>query len=63
MRFAFSYGNKLEMFAKVMEHLGAEKSEEGDCSYKLEFMDNLYIKFILWAGDDDFLSSQILFVL
>ena len=62
MRFAFSYGNKLEMFAKVMEHLGAEKSEEGDCSYKLEFMDNLFIKFILWAGDDEFPpSSQILF--
>ena len=48
MRLAFSYGNKLETFKKIMEHLGAEKSTEGDCSYKLEFMDNLFIKFILW---------------
>ena len=48
MRFAFSYGNKLEQFQKVMEHLGAEKSTEGDCSYTLEFMDNLFVKFILW---------------
>ena len=62
MRFAFSYGNKLEMFQKIMEHLGAERSAEGDCSYKLEFMDNLFVKFILWAGDDEFPpSSQILF--
>ena len=62
MRFAFSYGNKLEHFQKVMEHLGAEKSTEGDCSYKLEFMNNLFIKFILWEGDDEFPpSSQILF--
>lgn len=62
MRFAFSYGNKLEQFQKVMEHLGAEKSTEGDCSYILEFMDNLFVKFILWEGDDEFPpSSQILF--
>ena len=62
MRFAFSYGNKLEHFQKVMEHLGTEKSTEGDCSYKLEFMNNLFIKFILWEGDDEFPpSSQILF--
>lgn len=62
MRFAFSYGNKLEMFTKIMEHLGAEKASEGDCSYKLEFMDDLFIKFILWEGDDEFPpSSQILF--
>lgn len=61
-RFAFAYGNKLELFAKIMEHLGAEKSTEGDCSYKLEFMDNLFVKFILWEGDDEFPpSSQILF--
>lgn len=62
MRFAFSYGNKLEQFQKVMEHLGAEKSTEGDCSYILELMDNLFVKFILWEGDDEFPpSSQILF--
>lgn len=62
MRFAFSYGNKLEQFQKIMEYLGAEKSTEGDCSYKLEFMNNLFIKFILWEGDDEFPpSSQILF--
>ena len=45
-----------------MEHLGAKKCSEGDCSYELEFMDNLYVKFILWEGDDEFQpSAQILF--
>ena len=62
MRLAFSYGNKLQHIQNVLEHLGAEKSTEGDCSYKLEFMNNLFIKFILWEGDDEFPpSSQILF--
>ena len=62
MRLAFSYGNKLEMFQKVMEHLGAERSSEGDCAYTLEFMEHFYVKFILWAGDDEFPpSAQILF--
>src|SRR5699024_10813336 len=61
-RFAFSYGTNREMSEKIMQHLGAERSAEGDCSYKLEFMDNLFVKFILWAGDDEFPpSSQILF--
>ncbi len=62
MRLAFSYGNKLEMFQKVMEHLGAERSAEGDCAYTLEFMEQFFVKFILWAGDDEFPpSAQILF--
>lgn len=61
-RLAFGYGNKLPVFRKIMEHLGAKKCSEGDCSYELEFMDNLYVKFILWEGDDEFQpSAQILF--
>lgn len=61
-RLAFAYGNKLDAFRKVMEHLGAKACQEGDCSYELEFMDNLFLKFILWEGDDEFQpSAQILF--
>ena len=62
MRLAFGYGNKLEAFKKVMTHLGAKPCEMGDCSFELEFMDDLRIRFILWEGDDEFPpSSQILF--
>lgn len=61
-RLAFAYGNKQETFCKIMERLGAEKCSEGDCSYKLEYLKGFFVKFILWAGDDEFPpSAQILF--
>lgn len=62
MRLAFSYGNKLEMFQKIMERWKAEPSTEGDCSYTLEFLEGYFVKFILWHGDEEFPpSAQILF--
>ena len=62
MRLAFGYGAKLVAYKKVMTHLGAKPCEMGDCSFELEFMDDLRIRFILWEGDDEFPpSSQILF--
>ena len=62
MRLAYGFGYKLDKFAEVMEKMGAEKVEMGDVAYKLEFLNNLYLYFILWAADDEFPpSSQILF--
>ena len=62
MRLAFSYGNKLEAFKKVMTAMGAKPLEQGDCSFELEFMEGFFIRLILWEGDDEFPpSSQILF--
>lgn len=62
MRLAFSYGNKLEAFKKVMTAMGAKPLEQGDCAFELEFMEGLFIRLILWEGDDEFPpSSQILF--
>lgn len=61
-RLAFSYGNSLGQFGKIMEALGAGRIEGGDIAYELELMDGLFIRFILWAGDEEFPpSSQILF--
>lgn len=61
-RLAFSYGNSQEQFAQVMEALGAEPIKGGDMAYELEFMPGLRIRYLLWAGDDEFPpSSQILF--
>ncbi len=62
MRLAFSYGNKLEAFKKVMTAMGAKSLEQGDCAFELEFMEGFFIRLILWEGDDEFPpSSQILF--
>ena len=62
MRLAFSYGNKLEAFKKVMTAMGAKPLEQGDCAFELEFMEGFFIRQILWEGDDEFPpSSQILF--
>lgn len=62
MRLAFSYGSKLDLLAAQMEKIGAEKLEQGDASYEFEFINGYFVRFILWAGDDEFPpSSQILF--
>lgn len=62
MRLAFGFGYKLNKFAEALEKLGAKKLTDGDCSYELEFMDGMYVRYILWAPDDEFPpSSQILF--
>ncbi|MCH1983659.1 DUF3786 domain-containing protein [Ruminococcus sp. OA3] len=61
-RLAFGFGSKIPKFQEVMERLGAAKISYGDCSYEFEFMNNLYLRFILWEGDDEFPpSAQILF--
>ncbi len=62
LRLAFGYGNKQDLFIKAMEKLNAQKIESGDVAYEFEFMNNLYVRFILWAGDEEFPpSAQILF--
>lgn len=62
LRLSYSFGNQLDKFEKTMESIGAKKINMGDCAYKFEFIDNLYMYFILWGGDEDFPpSAQILF--
>lgn len=62
MRFAFSYGNKIEKFCQVMKRLNAREVHFGDCAYEVELFQGLYVQLILWAGDEEFPpSSQILF--
>lgn len=62
LRLAFSYGNRLEEFRRKMETLGASKCDHGDAGYEFEFLNGYRVKFLLWAGDDEFPpSAQILF--
>ena len=63
MRLKFGFGFKLDKFAEGMEKLpGVKKLSLGDVSYEFEFINDLHVRFILWAGDEEFPpSSQILF--
>lgn len=62
MRLAYGFGFKLEAFAAILERLKAKKLSHGDVSYELEFINNHYVRFILWTGDEEFPpSAQILF--
>lgn len=61
-RLAYGFGYKLEQFQWIMENLGAEKIQAGDVGYEFEFINQLRLRFILWAGDEEFPpSAQILF--
>lgn len=63
MRLKFGFGFKLDKFAEGMEKIpGVKKLSLGDVSYEFEFINGLHVRFILWAGDEEFPpSSQILF--
>lgn len=61
-RLAFSYGNSPDRFSELMELLGGRRIKGGDAAYELEFMNELFMRFIVWSGDDEFPpSAQILF--
>ena len=55
MRLKFGFGFKLDKFAEGMEKLpGVKKLSLGDVSYEFEFINGLHVRFILWAGDEEF---------
>ncbi|QSZ27248.1 DUF3786 domain-containing protein [Aceticella autotrophica] len=61
-RLSRTFGNKLDKFKEALESLGAEKIDMGDAAYKFEFIDNVYLVFAIWSGDEEFSpSAQILF--
>lgn len=62
LRLSKTFGNNIEKFISVFEKLGGEKVNMGDVSYKFEFLNNIFVTFVLWKGDEEFsASSQILF--
>lgn len=61
-RLAFSYGNRLGDFRKIMEHIQARPVKHGDAAYEVEIYPGYRVQMILWEGDEEFPpSSQILF--
>ncbi|MFD3155776.1 DUF3786 domain-containing protein [Haloimpatiens sp. FM7330] len=62
LRLSKTFGEKLNKLSEIFERLGAKKVKIGDVGYKFEFINNIYVTFALWGGDDEFpASSQILF--
>ena len=64
-RCAFAFGRDIAAFKRLFERnpqLRSEAQKAGDASYRLEFINDLYITIILWQPDDEFPpSAQILF--
>lgn len=56
------YGNNMDLFIEDGQKLGAEKAKIGDVAYRFQFLNNIYMTFILWRGDDEIQpSGNILF--
>ena len=56
------YGRRIDVFRSVLASMGAQKIEYADACYDVELFDGLFVRFILWEGDDEFpASAQILF--
>jgi hypothetical protein len=64
-RCAGVFGKDIKRFVTMIEsnpNLRAEAMNVGDASYRIEFINGLYITIILWGADDEFPpSAQILF--
>ena len=61
-RLAFSYGNRIQDFKAIMEHIHSQPVKHGDIAYQVEIFPGYLVQMILWEGDDEFPpSSQILF--
>lgn len=56
------YSGRIPDFKEAAVKLGGILIPGGDAAVELELFDNLYIRFLLWEGDEEFpASSQILF--
>ena len=56
------FGNRLDAFKNIMEKLKGTPRNYGDAAYEFQFLENLKLCFVLWAGDEEYpASAQILF--
>ncbi|MGL4910936.1 MAG: DUF3786 domain-containing protein [Romboutsia sp.] len=56
------FGNNIKGFEKAMNKIGAEKLNIGDSSYKIRFINDTYIVYVVWEGDEEMEpSGNILF--
>jgi hypothetical protein len=62
LRLAGTYGFRPAVYSAVCKAMGAEHIQaSGDC-WQFEFLPGLFVRFVLWEGDEEFpASAQILF--
>lgn len=61
-RLAYGFGFQPEKLNRAFERIGAEKLSHGDVSYRMEIINDYFVEFILWTGDEEFPpSAQMLF--
>ncbi|WP_035292131.1 DUF3786 domain-containing protein [Clostridium sp. KNHs214] len=62
LRLIRTFGKDLDKFRKAFQNIPKEEVHMGDIAYKFQFINNVYVTFALWEGDDEFPpSAQILF--
>lgn len=62
LKLAKIYGNNIEDFRRAAEKVRGVKTKIGDAAYKIQFLNNVYLTFIIWQGDEELPSSaNILF--
>ncbi|WP_019224862.1 MULTISPECIES: DUF3786 domain-containing protein [Dehalobacter] len=62
MRLARMFGKDFSALERAMQKLNAVKTTHGDLSYRFQFINNIYVTFILWNGDEEFATgANILF--
>ncbi len=61
-RMRFKYGSKIDVFRRACEGIGGKEVSYADACYDIELFDGLFVRLILWEGDEEFpASAQILF--
>ena len=62
LRLAGTYGYKIGKFKAICEAMGASPVSGSGVGYEFEFLPGLFVRFLIWEGDDEFQpTSQILF--
>jgi len=61
-RLAGTFGKNIDDLEKVMAKVPSVQTDYGDISFRFQFINQVYITFILWQGDDEFpASANIIF--
>ena len=61
-RAAFTFGTRVEAFAKACEKMGAAKLSHGDAGYVFDFLGGYKMQILIWAGDEEFPpNAQVLY--
>lgn len=61
-RAAFTFGTRVEAFARAAEKMGAQKLSHGDAGYRFRLIGDYEMDILVWAGDEEFPpNAQVLY--